>query len=125
MLTDQRGTATAMAKPPVFHTFREFWPFYVGEHANATNRVLHFCGTTLVLTFAALAIALRKPWLLALMPVGGYGFAWVGHFIVEKNRPATFTYPLWSLAGDFLMYWKTLTGQMAQEVRAATAPRSS
>ena len=109
----------------VYKTFREFWPYYVSEHANPLNRALHFCGTTIVIAAIVCAIVLRKPWLLALTPVGGYGFAWAGHFLVEKNRPATFTYPFWSLAADFVMYAKTWAGQMGEEVRSATAPRSA
>jgi hypothetical protein len=95
-------------------SFAEFWPFYVREHANAANRRLHTVGTLLALVLAGLAI--RRPWLWVLVPIAGYGFAWVGHFRVQKNRPATFTYPLWSLIGDFKMLAYTLTGRMAAEV---------
>jgi hypothetical protein len=100
-------------------TFREFWPFYVNQHAHPVNRKLHFVGTTLVLASAITAVVTMSWWLLLLMPVGGYGFAWVGHFIVEKNRPATFTYPVWSLAADFVMYGKMWMGAMDEEVRRA------
>ena len=97
-------------------SFREFWPFYVGEHANPLNRKLHFIGTTLVLICALTALATQRWWLFALMPVCGYSFAWVGHFIIEKNRPATFKYPVYSLAADFVMYGKMWAGAMDAEV---------
>jgi hypothetical protein len=101
-------------------SFEEFWPFYVSQHMRPATRALHFAGTTLV--FASLAAALLvSPWWLLGAPLGGYGFAWVGHFGVEKNRPATFTYPLWSLRGDFRMYRLMLLGRMAPEVRRAAS----
>jgi hypothetical protein len=102
-----------------FATFGEFYPFYLTEHRNPTCRKLHFAGTTLVLVLVAAAVAFRNPWLLVLVPIAGYGFAWVGHFAFEKNRPATFTYPAWSLAGDWVMYWQLLTGKIPFEERNA------
>lgn len=93
-------------------SFGEFYPFYLSEHRNATCRKLHFVGTSLVLGIVLLAIVTRNPWWLLAVPVAGYGFAWVGHFAFEKNRPATFTYPLWSFAGDWVMYWQLLTGKI-------------
>ena len=106
-------------------TYREFWPFYVSEHSNPTNRTLHFIGSTLVLGCVASAIVTMRPWLFAFAPVCGYGFAWVGHFFIEKNRPATFKYPFYSLASDWVMYWKILTFQMGKDVAAycVNAPR--
>src|SRR6185503_20611147 len=98
-----------------YTSFEEFWPFYVREHSNPLNRALHFVGTSLAIGCASGA-ALGQWYLLPMAPVCGYSFAWVGHFFVEKNRPATFTYPLWSLAADFVMWKKMLTGQMAAEV---------
>jgi len=97
-------------------SFREFWPFYVGEHTHPLNRRLHFAGTSLVIALAIAALATQTWWLFAIMPVAGYGFAWVGHFIVQKNRPATFQYPLYSLAADFVMYGKMWSGAMDAEV---------
>ncbi len=95
-----------------YQTFREFWPFYLKEHSHPLNRRLHFVGTTLVnLTALAALVAGRPLWLLA-CPLLGYGGAWIGHFVVEKNRPATFQYPLWSLRGDYKMYGKMLRGQL-------------
>lgn len=97
-------------------SFEDFWPFYVGEHAHETNRMLHFMGTTLAMGSVAAALLTRRPAFLLAAPVMGYGFAWVGHFIVEGNRPATFKHPLWSLRGDFHMWWKILNGTMSAEV---------
>ena len=97
-------------------SFTEFWPYYVGEHRDPKNRGLHYVGTTGVLALTTWAIATQNWWLMALLPLCGYGFAWYGHFIVEKNRPATFTYPLWSLLADFKMYALAMTGRMGGEV---------
>ncbi|MET0217740.1 MAG: DUF962 domain-containing protein [Burkholderiales bacterium] len=95
-----------------YRSFAEFYPFYLSEHRNRTCRRLHFFGSALVLAVVAAAIATRNPlWLLA-APVAGYGFAWVGHFAFEKNRPATFQYPLYSLMGDWVMFRDMLTGRI-------------
>lgn len=103
-------------------TYEEFWPFYVSQHLDPVNRALHFVGTTLVLVLLAAGVAVSPIWWAA-MPLGGYGFAWAGHFFFERNRPATFTYPLWSLRGDFRMYRLMLLGRMGPVVAAvATAP---
>ena len=96
-------------------TFEEFWPHYLGEHLNPVNRGLHFTGTTFVYGLMALAVLSSPRWLY-LAPLVGYGFAWVGHFFVERNRPATFTYPLWSLRGDFRMHARMLTGRLETDL---------
>lgn len=101
-------------------SYEAFWPYYVAEHRDATCRRLHFVGTTLVWVCLGLAVA-RSPWWLLGCPVAGYAFAWLGHFGFEKNRPATFTYPLWSLRADFRMYWYSLTGRMGAELARAEA----
>jgi hypothetical protein len=102
-------------------TFEEFWPYYVSEHRDPANRALHYVGTTLVIgTVATAAITMNPAWLLA-APVVGYGPAWIGHFFIEKNRPASFKYPLWSLAADFKMYGLALRGKMAEEVERICA----
>jgi hypothetical protein len=95
-----------------YNTFADFYPFYLSEHRTAACRRLHFVGTFLVIALCVAAIASRKWWLLALMPVAGYGFAWVGHFVFERNRPATFTYPWYSLAADFVMFRDILVGRI-------------
>ncbi|MDX2299412.1 MAG: DUF962 domain-containing protein [Xanthomonadaceae bacterium] len=96
-----------------FTSFEEFYPFYLGEHSNRTCRRLHFVGSGLVLGVLVAVIMgrLGPLWLLSI-PVIGYGFAWVGHFMFEKNRPATFTYPVWSLIGDWVMFGEMLTGKI-------------
>ena len=96
-------------------SYREFWPFYVRQHGRAATRWLHFVGTAAVLALAAAVLAGASPWLLAALPVCGYGFAWAGHAFVERNRPATFSYPLWSLAADFHMFALMLAGRMEAE----------
>ncbi len=92
-------------------TFEEFWPHYLGEHLHPANRALHFIGTSLVYGIVALSLVQSVKWLV-LAPLVGYGFAWTGHFFVERNKPATFTYPVWSLRGDFRMHARMLTGRL-------------
>lgn len=100
-------------------TFAQFWPFYLREHSKARTRALHYAGTTLVVAILLIALLTARWWMLLLIPLAGYGFAWVAHFRVEKNRPATFTYPFWSLAADFRMWWLWLTGGIAAELDKA------
>jgi hypothetical protein len=100
-------------------TFDEFWPFYLREHSKPVTRALHFAGTTLSLVIAVFAVALRRPALLVPALLTGYAFAWVGHFFVEHNRPATFKYPLWSFRGDFKMWGYAVTGKLAAELQRA------
>lgn len=95
-----------------FRTFTEFFPFYLGEHANPLNRALHMLGTTLAVGTLVYALATSRYSLIALAPVLGYGFAWTGHFFVEKNKPASFKYPLWSFLGDFKMYYYMVSGKI-------------
>ena len=108
-----------MAPPPQFNSFEAFWAYYLGEHESETNRRLHVLGTSAALATAALALLRRKPLLLALVPLIGYGPAWVGHFLVEGNRPATFRHPLWSLRADLRLTARALTGRLAD-----TAPQT-
>ena len=94
-----------------YQTLKEFYPHYLKEHQNPISRLLHFVGTGLLFVIlAASLISENYAWLLAI-PVVGYGFAWVGHFFFEKNKPATFKYPLFSLASDFILFWGILTGK--------------
>ena len=97
----------------VFESFSQFYPYYLAEHADVNCRRMHFIGTTGVLGIIALAIATGNLWWLLLMPVCGYGFAWVGHFAFERNKPATFKFPLYSLAGDWVMYRDILSGRVS------------
>ena len=94
-----------------FQSFSAFYPHYIHEHSNRTCRRIHVVGSALVLVVLAMAIVTRNAWWLLAMPLIGYGFAWVGHFFFEKNRPATFKYPLWSLMGDWRMFWEVVSGR--------------
>jgi hypothetical protein len=95
-----------------FASFREFYPFYLAEHADVRCRRLHFAGTTLVIATAVFALVSGHLAALALAPVFGYGCAWVGHFCFEHNRPATFKAPLYSLFGDWVMYAQMISGRI-------------
>jgi hypothetical protein len=103
---------------PRLSSYEEFWPYYVSEHSKPATRALHVLGTSLALAAVAAAI-LVSPWFLLAAAFAGYGPAWIAHFFVEKNRPATFTYPLWSLRGDFRMFGLTLRGRMGPELERA------
>jgi hypothetical protein len=92
-------------------TFEEFWPEYVRLHSHPLNRALHVVGSLGPLVFTGVAIATRNAWWLAAIPVVSYGFAWAGHFLVERNRPATFDHFWLSLAADYKMVWLTLAGR--------------
>ncbi|MFN3943625.1 MAG: Mpo1-like protein [Allosphingosinicella sp.] len=102
-----------------YRTFQEFWPFYLREHSRPKTRAFHYAGTTLVVLIAVAAVATGNWWLLLAMPVAGYAFAWASHAAIERNRPATFTYPAWSLRADFKMWWYWLTGRIGRELDAA------
>jgi len=95
-----------------FTSFAEFYPFYLSEHANDTSRRLHYIGSLLVLAILLWALLTQQWLLLIALPLAGYGFAWVGHFFFEKNRPATFKYPLYSFMGDWVMLRDALTGRI-------------
>ncbi|GAB4199509.1 MAG: DUF962 domain-containing protein [Wenzhouxiangellaceae bacterium] len=95
-----------------YSNFAEFYPYYLSEHADVNCRRLHFVGSWLVLVVVAWALWRQQYLWLLLVPVVGYGFAWVGHFVFEKNRPATFTYPFYSLMGDWVMFWDILRGRV-------------
>lgn len=104
-----------MSEQP-FRTFDEFWPFYVRQHQKKATRILHFVGTTGAMACVAGGLLTKRRWLLALAPIVGYGPSWVGHFLVEKNRPATFAHPVWSLRADLVMWSKMARFQMDAEV---------
>lgn len=95
-----------------YTSFREFYPFYLSQHQDATCRRLHVVGSSLVLAVLAGAVVSGNGWWLLLLPVLGYGFAWVGHFFFEHNKPATFTHPFYSLMGDWVMFWQVLTRRL-------------
>jgi hypothetical protein len=95
-----------------FKSFADFYPFYLEQHANLTCRKLHFVGTSGVISLLLLFFFTGNPFILLFLPVIGYGFAWAGHFMYEKNRPATFKHPFYSLLGDFRMFWDILVGRV-------------
>ena len=92
-------------------SFQEFWPYYLAEHSKPLTRRMHLIGTLLASTLLVLAIVFSNLWILLAGLVSGYAFAWISHFAIEKNRPATFKYPLWSLIADYKMAYMTLIGR--------------
>jgi hypothetical protein len=106
-----------------YQTYAEFWPFYLNEHAKPATRAVHFAGTACVFACLGVAIATGRPMALAAAPLFGYGFAWFSHFFIEKNRPATFKYPLWSLASDFRMFFLAIAGKLGAHLQAARVAR--
>lgn len=105
-----------MSEHEPYPTLRAFWPYYLSEHLHPVNRALHAVGSLCGLTWLGLAIAWRQPALILAALVSGYAFAWIGHFVIERNRPATFRYPLKSFLCDWLLLLYTLTGQVGREI---------
>lgn len=101
--------------PGSYQSFSEFWPFYVCEHSKLRTRKFHFLGTLSIVPVLILGFAISYCFFL-LVPVSAYGFAWYSHFFIEKNKPATFIHPMWSLLGDFRMFALMCTGKMDAEV---------
>jgi hypothetical protein len=95
-----------------FQSLKEFYPYYLSEHTNSTSKLLHFIGTGLLLLMLLVAIYVNNYQLLWFLPLVGYGFAWVGHFFFEKNKPATFKHPFYSLLSDFMLFFDILRGKV-------------
>jgi hypothetical protein len=98
-----------MSEQARYRTFTDFYPFYLDEHKNLVSRRLHFVGTSIALFILMTALVTQSWWLLLAALIQGYAFAWVGHFFFERNKPATFKYPGYSLMGDWRMWWEILT----------------
>ena len=96
-----------------YDSFAQFYPYYLAQHEHRQCRRAHFLGTSSAVAAIAQCIATRDPWWLLLAVVTGYGGAWIGHFVFEKNRPATFDYPWYSFRADWVMYWEMLTGKLS------------
>ena len=96
-----------------YDSFSQFYPYYLTQHEHRLCRRAHFLGTSLAIACIAQTIATLDPWWLLLAVVTGYGGAWIGHFVFEKNRPATFDYPWYSFRADWVMYWEMLTGKLS------------
>lgn len=96
-------------------SFKEFWPYYLSEHRLPSNRLLHYIGTFLSLLVLVYVLVTQTWWLLVFCLLLGYGFAWFGHFVFEKNKPATFKHPFWSLIADYKMCYMALTGRLKDE----------
>jgi hypothetical protein len=105
-------STTAPTDVREFKSFAEFYPFYLGEHSHRTCRRLHFVGSTLALVCLAMLLVTGRPQYLLYALLCGYGFAWIGHFMFEKNKPASFKRPLYSLMGDWVMYKDIWSGKI-------------
>ena len=108
-----------MSTEKKYKTFWAFYPYYLTEHQDTICRTLHFIGTGIVIGLFFSSIVFMDWRLFVAIPFAGYGFAWVGHFAFEKNKPATFQYPLYSLGSDFVMFWHIITFQMPTKMAAA------
>lgn len=112
-MTEKTATTKTTTTPGPFNSLKEFYPYYLSEHSNSICRRLHFTGTSLVLAILFYALSTGKYKALLALGPAGYGFAWVGHFFFEKNKPATFKYPLYSLVSDFIMYKDMWMGRVS------------
>ncbi len=109
-----------------YTTYRDFFPYYLQEHAKLETRLFHYAGSILAIGILIYALVSQNWWFLLAVPLSGYFFAWVSHAFIEKNKPATFTYPLWSLRGDYHMLWLAITGKLEGELkRAGVLPQAA
>ena len=116
--TDDRRAAPTADRDAI-RDYRAFWPYYLTEHAKPATRNLHYFGTALGLLLLTAAVVTAEWWLIPAAVVSGYAFAWIGHAAIERNRPATFSFPLWSLASDFRMFFLWLAGRLTPHLAAA------
>ncbi|WP_019961473.1 DUF962 domain-containing protein [Woodsholea maritima] len=100
----------------IYQDFASFWPYYLREHARFETRVFHYIGSAAALSVLGWAVLSLTWWAVILVPVAGYGFAWFSHALIERNKPATFTYPLWSLMGDYRMFFLAMIGKLRPEL---------
>jgi hypothetical protein len=107
---------------PTYRTLREFWPFYLSQHRRPLTQALHVAGSVAALLCVGLAIAFRSGWFLLGALLAGYGFAWAAHLFVERNRPATFTYPWKSFVSDWRLLWVVVTGRLERELEKHFPP---
>lgn len=114
MSSDSSDTGTPVKS---FSSFNEFWPFYLGEHSTLQCRIQHFLGTSIAATLIIVAFLTSVPVLYFFALICGYGCAWWGHFVFEKNKPATFRYPIYSFIGDWKMFWMMMVGTLDDELR--------
>jgi hypothetical protein len=106
-------------------SFEEFWPFYLGEHSKPATRAFHFAGSTIALVIVASGLATGTLWWIPLATIPGYGLAWYSHFFIERNKPASFKYPLWSFIADWKMWALMLSGRIQSEVERHAGARAS
>ena len=99
-----------------FKNYEEFWPFYLSQHSKRATRIWHFIGTSFVFIFLVTALVTVNAWWILAAPIVAYSFAWISHFFIEGNKPATFGHPFWSLRADFRMYWLMLLGKLEKEL---------
>ena len=107
---------------PTFANYDEFFIFYLREHSDRRNRMMHAAGTLLGLCTLVIPIAIGHPWYALLWPVVAYGLAWIGHFLLEGNKPATFGHPFWSFISDFRMLGLMVTGRLEERLARIGQP---
>jgi hypothetical protein len=103
-------------------SYRAFWPYYLAAHSRTATRALHYAATVLFIAVAVAGVLSGRYWVVALAPIPAYALAWLSHFCIERNKPATFAYPLWSLVSDFRMFALALTGRLNREIEKYRPP---
>ncbi|HSP15430.1 MAG TPA: DUF962 domain-containing protein [Thermoanaerobaculia bacterium] len=121
---EHRGRIAATSETKNLRSFEEFWPYYVRAHSKPRTRLLHAAGSVLAVVLFGAAFAVNL-WLLVAVPVVGYAFAWYGHFFVERNKPATFGHPFYSLFADYRMLFLMMAGRMDDEITKHVTARAA